>query len=719
MQGGRVPRLDHLNVVWRRLLRRRLIGRSAWFQMCHLAQSRSCAVVPDARLHGKWALPGEIECAEDSGYIRSVTDGESTVYVRPVTGSLLFGSPFRRLLGLPQPNLPSQSLSWSILADLWFSCRLVWWRTMSSGVDLPAVNQTGAATAATDPLPGTLLGLGLDLRSDRLYDLAGDIPDVMGLRAIQPRAAMVKVMSVPDSCCVRVVTPDDHVSIGFHEILMHNLEDEELPFVALSELGCLRLDWPRTLLTFMSRYQFDLDQMRKECQERIGYTQTGACTTCGKYILQNLGRHIALYHMELAQPWRCPETWCTVWKGTAQDCVDHMRRAHDIPPLGKAANLARWFPPWTVTREQWSSMTRYRVFDRPGTHRAFRGTYMQRMHTFLDESDVASLRRHHRRCAWEIAARMSRTSLRDTEDRTPEVSSRPRVSRRSGSRVRKFNQPAVVACSSVATGTVRPHRSEGTTIRALMDLALPKFADSGDRPVRSHRPWIVMTDSPASPAPVCSTGLLRLLSPCLNLDALSSDEDKESAGQSDILAAPICGSDGCHTPINSDQVLTDEDLLAAAGAGDRRQVIRIRDVSPDVQIVDISQVGRDWDSRRAVWGAGHPKDIPGGRVQQSACVNALAPKFQAGDRPLGSEAANLTPVVGTDDILQVGRMEMWGATLTVRVVFFPAAARHIRFLLVWIFSGLPPCVGYFHKFQLGVSSDCSLFLSSLCWGGGG
>ena len=72
----------------------------------------------------------------------------------------------------------------------------------------------------------------------------------------------MKVMSVPNSHCIRIVTPDDHVNIGFHEILIHNLEDEELPFVTLSELGCLRLDWPNTLFTFMSRYQFDLDQMR-------------------------------------------------------------------------------------------------------------------------------------------------------------------------------------------------------------------------------------------------------------------------------------------------------------------------------------------------------------------------------------------------------------------------------------------------------------------------
>ena len=251
------------------------------------------------------------------------------------------------------------------------------------------------------------------------------------------------------------MTPDDHVNIGFHEILIHDLEEEELPFVTLSELGCLRLDWLKTLFTFKSRYQFDLDQMHKECRERFGSTQSGTCTSCGKHIQQNLGRHIALYHMELAQLWRCPVTSCTVGKGTAQDCVGHMRRAHDIPPLVKAENLARWFPPWTVTREQWTSMSRpagsgiavdtrshigvplfhrYRVFDHPGTHGAFRGSCMRRMRAFLEELDAASLRRRHRRCTRDIAARMSRTSLRDTEDRTPDVSSLPKVSRRSVSR---------------------------------------------------------------------------------------------------------------------------------------------------------------------------------------------------------------------------------------------------------------------------------------------
>ena len=74
----------------------------------------------------------------------------------------------------------------------------------------------------------------------------------------------------------------------------------------------------------------------------------------------------------------------------------------------------QWFPPWTVSQEQWtmtlqSSVSgvavdtllcnriggplihRYCVFSRAGTHVAFRGTYMARVQAFIEESDVACL----------------------------------------------------------------------------------------------------------------------------------------------------------------------------------------------------------------------------------------------------------------------------------------------------------------------------------------
>ena len=47
---------------------------------------------------------------------------------------------------------------------------------------------------------------------DKLYDLPESIQDVMGLQAVRPSVAVCKVMTVPDSNCVRIVTPDDRFS---------------------------------------------------------------------------------------------------------------------------------------------------------------------------------------------------------------------------------------------------------------------------------------------------------------------------------------------------------------------------------------------------------------------------------------------------------------------------------------------------------------------------
>ena len=34
-------------------------------------------------------------------------------------------------------------------------------------------------------------------------------------------------------------------------------------------------------------------------------------------------------------------SWCTVWKGTPQDCMDHVRGAHDVPWEVKSRSLYR------------------------------------------------------------------------------------------------------------------------------------------------------------------------------------------------------------------------------------------------------------------------------------------------------------------------------------------------------------------------------------------
>ena len=96
----------------------------------------------------------------------------------------------------------------------------------------------------------------------------------MGLRAVRPDTAVAKVKSVRNSHCIRVVTPDDHVTCGYQEKLLHDLGEEDLPFVSLSEFDYLRRTWPRAVFAFMTRYQQDLELKRKECKERFGCTSS-------------------------------------------------------------------------------------------------------------------------------------------------------------------------------------------------------------------------------------------------------------------------------------------------------------------------------------------------------------------------------------------------------------------------------------------------------------
>ena len=190
-----------------------------------VAQVRGCT-----RMRGNGHSPGETQdarevvtspgekCAEEPGYIRPVLVAGPPVYAWVVTWSLLFGSPPKRVRGFLRPPLlcqlrfnvpavfrcvrvidtlmksrlcrqcsfPPRDLTWIVLVLVWLSCRLVWWSIMTSGKSgkLPAVDQAGASPTHSTPLPGTFLGLTLDLGSDRLYDLVKDIPDVMGLWAL-------------------------------------------------------------------------------------------------------------------------------------------------------------------------------------------------------------------------------------------------------------------------------------------------------------------------------------------------------------------------------------------------------------------------------------------------------------------------------------------------------------------------------------------------------
>ena len=149
--------------------------------------------------------------------------------------------------------------------------------------------------------------------------------------------------------------------------------------------------------------------------------------------------------------------------------------------------------------------------------------------------------------------------------------------------------------------------AEMSSVQALMDLALPRFAGLTDGPRQVHPPWSVAADSPASPAPTqldpsweensrCSMDQMSVSSTYLNLDALSTSSSEESwdkAKRSDLSVTLLCSSsEEAGTRVNSAEVCSDDDFLAVFGARDIRQVVRRRASPPGGQIIGAAQDDR-------------------------------------------------------------------------------------------------------------------------------
>ena len=127
---------------------------------------------------------------------------------------------------------------------------------------------------------------------------------------------------------------------------------------------------------------------------------------CGKVIRVEGYRHVARLHLDLVQLWRCPIAWCITWKGSPQDCLEHLRNGHDVPWISKTASIEKYAPPWTVRRELWTDSLRvehsgistdillfselglsltqhYRVYRGGLPHAVFHTDYMRRLQALL------------------------------------------------------------------------------------------------------------------------------------------------------------------------------------------------------------------------------------------------------------------------------------------------------------------------------------------------
>ena len=182
------------------------------------------------------------------------------------------------------------------------------------------------------------------------------VPDVVGLYAFDDKAALVQVLPGDFPNIVGVLVPDDRAAPrGLHDLLIEDLSSTEARHVrpaSAADLTKLRQQWPLSLLTGMTRREVDMESLRWGCKREFGNSRPRGQPPTGN---TSLSRHIMTFHLDLGQLWRCPIPWCSVWKGTTQDCVEHLRLRHYADSYVVASKLGKYFPPWTVTREAWTA----------------------------------------------------------------------------------------------------------------------------------------------------------------------------------------------------------------------------------------------------------------------------------------------------------------------------------------------------------------------------
>ena len=217
-------------------------------------------------------------------------------------------------------------------------------------------------------------------------------------------AAESQVLQGRDVRSVRVLVLDSRgLDQNFHDVTIVDMGDVPESSISLQELFLLPQQWPPAVLRHMVWLQQDLEAMRVDAKKRFRQTKL---SNCGTWIKCDMYRHVAKFHLDLAQLWRCPVSWCTVWKGTPQDCMDHVRGANDVPWVVKSASMEQFVPPLTVRRQVWSDSLKqshsgistdvllfsdinlslvhhYRVHKRGLLHVAFRKDYMARLRALL------------------------------------------------------------------------------------------------------------------------------------------------------------------------------------------------------------------------------------------------------------------------------------------------------------------------------------------------
>ena len=184
-------------------------------------------------------------------------------------------------------------------------------------------------------------------------------PDMFGLRAFDRDKPITRMLPGSTPCELRLMLPDAKLGIdGFHDVIIENLSawpTWRSSHISPADITSLRRRWPKAVFSTLRRRASEVESLRRDAPKRADkafrYSGPGLCGVCDTRVYTALDAHMIAFHLELAQLWRCPVEWCAVWKGSGRACLEHLAEKHGGSTLVATTNVAKLFPPWTVTRD--------------------------------------------------------------------------------------------------------------------------------------------------------------------------------------------------------------------------------------------------------------------------------------------------------------------------------------------------------------------------------
>ena len=243
-------------------------------------------------------------------------------------------------------------------------------------------------------------------------EIQRSLPDAMGLEGRTKYATRSRILQGRDPRSIRVLIPvGQGPDQSVHDVTILDMGKVPEPHVTVLQLAELIHRWPPAVINHMTWRQREIERMRSVAKTELKQNSIKPCTFCGASIKMNMYRHVARFHLQLAQLWRCPVPWCTIWKGTPQDVMTHIVAGHQVPGEIRRTSLQKLFPPWTVTREQYAEslspkrsgisndtplfsevgltlVHHYRVHSAGLPHAMFRGKYLAQLRLLLLTGDT-------------------------------------------------------------------------------------------------------------------------------------------------------------------------------------------------------------------------------------------------------------------------------------------------------------------------------------------